>query len=410
MRPTNADDSEMSMSDETGQLTHEFRLAAEYRRCGWYAFFGSTFCIGVTALLKHSGLLRGEGGWVAFAICSSILILPTCGLLFAVYRWRIRVDETGVARRRLWSWDLWKWDEFERGDTKRRGEGFISKARPWWRRELSFSLLSEKDRAFARGACRFFFQAAEPPPVELPDGEITLRYHLLRTVSFRQQGVAGCTSQGDFEFDWSDVKELRLLYYDHWSDELCRMELVLPGRTVRIEGIDKITGPGFEARKVVDPTAISKIVEDFLQQHAPREKLARHALHGPPASLSEFEHRRHKLQRELRNAAWAHRTVPAGVLMLILLWLGPKMLGFWFGPPAFLNAGWVVLVAVLTVATVFSQPLMVWGFLRERRQQLAKELGELDAWAKNQVEREVTEDGALHTSLEAENGHLTGKC
>ncbi|MDA1053620.1 MAG: hypothetical protein O3C40_24495, partial [Planctomycetota bacterium] len=248
------------------------------------------------------------------------------------------------------------------------------------RNEMQFSFLDEKDRAFVVGACKFFFQPAEEPPSKLPDGEMMLRFQLLFTVTFRKNGVAGQTGQGDFDLDWAEVKQVRLLYFDHWSDELCKIELELPIRTLRIEGVNKIKASGFDAPRVANPKVIPAVVADFLRRHVPEEKLVRHALHGPPATLAECEHRRRKLRRELRNVTWCYRLMPAGCLMLISLCLVPQLFARLGGPQLFPNAAWLALATLLLVATILSQPLMIWALLRDLRNRHAKALRELDAW------------------------------
>jgi hypothetical protein len=85
--------------------------------------------------------------------------------------------------------------------------------------------------------------------------------------------------------------------------------------------------------------------------------------------------------------------------MLTSLCFGPKLFALWGAPAALPNDAWRVLASVLLVATMFSQPLMLWALLRELRNRHAKALRDLDAWEVEHIERDVTEDRMLLASV-----------
>jgi hypothetical protein len=209
-------------------------------------------------------------------------MLAACGLLYAVNCWRLRLDEVGLARRRLWGWDVWKWDDFESGSFRRHGDGFIASARPWWRRELTFCFLSEADQEFVRAACKFFFRPRRRQDAEDAPGALVVRYQLFRTVMFREDGVLGTMGRKAFDLRWEDVSQVRLVYYDDWSTDARRIELDVPDSTIRIEGIDRVTLPGGDRLRVANPRVVPEFVAVFLERHVPPEKLARHSMQGPP--------------------------------------------------------------------------------------------------------------------------------
>lgn len=369
------------MSEAPSHVAREFRLAAENRRCGWYVFLGTLITIGVVASLRHQGLVPAQGGWESFAVGSMAAVVPALALLIFVYQWRIRVDETGIARRQFWDWDLWAWDDFSAGKFKRSGMSFVSTSRPWWQKRLTFEFLTEQDQEFLVDACKFFFEPAKDEPEGAPDGAITVRFALRSTIAIREDGISGKAGRRTFEHSWANVKQVRLIYYDHWSSELRRIEFELPDRTLLVAGISSFTNELQERQRNQDPKVVPPAVERTLRTLVPSEKLVRHGLRGPPLTLGECEHRIRKLQRELARHSWAYRTVPAGTLIFALFIHGPNLVAALArGPAGFPNVGWFVLATSIVVAITVSYPLMIWALLRFLRNLHVKMLDELQAW------------------------------
>src|SRR5687768_14057420 len=117
----------------------EFRIAAQYRRCGWYVLFGLILLIGVAIWVR---VVLGRPFQAGNDVIPIVFLVPIIGgslaLLVGVYRWRLRIDERGISRRRFRTWDLWSWDEFESGGIRRKGKSFVSIARPVWNDTLTF--------------------------------------------------------------------------------------------------------------------------------------------------------------------------------------------------------------------------------------------------------------------------------
>ncbi len=369
-----------STSEPSELPVREFRLGAEYRRCAWYVVLGSACTVSVAGFLRLRGLVVAQGGWTTFVLGGAAILAAAFGLVFVAYRWKLRVDHMGIARRQLWNWDLWSWDEFQSGKIKRHGDCFLSFARPWWRNGLTFGLLEDGDRKFLLAACKFFFQPTEEQPCQPLPGSISLRYQLFCTVTFREDGVSGRDGRSNFELGWSDVKQVRLLYFDHWSPDLCQIELDLPNRTLRIEAPNTITTPGQRTQRVVNHKVIPSSVAHFLKTCVSSEKLAKYALHGPPETLSEYDYRCRKLRRALRNFAWANRIVPPAMWILSLLCLSPKFFAVWQGRGVLPNPGWLVLESLIFVAIVTAQPLMFWALLHAIIKPQKTALHDLEVW------------------------------
>jgi hypothetical protein len=245
-----------------------------------------------------------------------------------------------------------------------------------------------------------FFEPSKKEAGALPPGEVQLRYHLLFTVAFHQDGIAGQDGGGAFEAAWSEVKEVRLVYFDHESHELCKIELDLPPRAVLIEGVYRVTTPA-GSQRLLDSKAVPSVVGDYLEKYVPPEKLVRHALCGPPATLSECEHRMRKVQRDLRIVTWFYRILPAAMLLGTAGCFGPKLAVLWQKPNALPNIGWVLLLTVCMVSVVVAYPLITWALLREIRKRHAQSLRELAAW-KQEHEREAQDSirgNLMHASV-----------
>src|SRR5207245_6119235 len=96
------------MVDQFSGSAQFFRLAPEYRRCAAYVLVG----------LLLSAVLEW---WINQAVFNQAwrhlgtlaILLPIAIWQLMVFRWRLRVDDSGIARRRLFAWDLWPWEAFE---------------------------------------------------------------------------------------------------------------------------------------------------------------------------------------------------------------------------------------------------------------------------------------------------------
>jgi hypothetical protein len=367
------------MTPAPSQLTREFSMAARYRRCGWYVFLGMLALLGIAATLRVNGpLALADPNWPSFFAGSSFVIAAAVGLLVVVHRWRLRIDERGIARRRFRTWDLWPWEEFRTGQVQGSRNGFTSAQRPAWRNSIALSLLDEDDHEFVLAVCKASYRPAEHA-VPILERELVLRYQVFSKIAFRAEGISGSNKYGEFSFPWSEVKEVRLVYVEHWSRQIRGIELDLPESTLAIAAISGVSGPGIQREGALNSRAI-QIIDAFLTHCVPAGKLARHAVHGPPQSLAECERRIGNVERELHKATWPYRLVPAACLAAMLGCFGPKLFAAWQAPAVFPNRGWLVLLTLMTISTVLSIPVAYWGAAREICRRHAKSLQELQTW------------------------------
>src|SRR5262245_58248238 len=91
-------------------VAREFSMRPDFRRCAWYVAIGLVSLMIVGELLRANGLApraNPNRTWVDSLVGGTIVISAALGLLIATHSWRLRIDEIGVARRRLWWWDVW---------------------------------------------------------------------------------------------------------------------------------------------------------------------------------------------------------------------------------------------------------------------------------------------------------------
>ena len=74
---------------------------------------------------------------------SVLLFLGMAAWLSQFLTVRVRVDSTGIYRRRLWGWEFWSWDEFESGLIRKKISvgGYVNPQWPWWRCALDLGYL-----------------------------------------------------------------------------------------------------------------------------------------------------------------------------------------------------------------------------------------------------------------------------
>src|SRR5262249_18503802 len=118
----------------------ELRLAPEYRRCAVYAGVGFVL---ISANVVWQKWANVNCAWVNTVIGLAVFGTAALFLLAVVFRYRIRIDEHGVWRRRFVRWDLWPWEAFEQGLVRhgKLGDQLIYPARGWYWRTISASLL-----------------------------------------------------------------------------------------------------------------------------------------------------------------------------------------------------------------------------------------------------------------------------
>jgi hypothetical protein len=133
------------MLDHTFHGAQFFRVAPEVPRFIVYGVLGVFLPSAIILRWWINDFALGNPVWIDY-LCVLVFISLIAALALMA-RWRLRVDGSGIARRRLFRWDLWPWEAFENGLIQKDDNLFTYKwpDRPWWRRRLTFAFLGEAE-------------------------------------------------------------------------------------------------------------------------------------------------------------------------------------------------------------------------------------------------------------------------
>jgi len=253
----------------------EFKIAPEYRRSAVYVLIG--LCL-IVACRKLLPLYEGISfSWAAIVVVSVITA--------AMFRWRLRIDDKGIYRRRFLKWDFWPWEGFRSGEfvpSKHQFSTFTRETGNLLNRGLCVEFLKQDESEQLKELCL----AMCPFPVqpEIPD-EMTLKVGpFKKTYRFSNESIL-CLKTGR-TYSWNDVTECRVKKEHHKRNDFEDICLSLPDveitlRIVRQNGLANNLWDGPPAN----------IVLRYLLTHVPEEKVTVLAMNGPPASTEELDER-----------------------------------------------------------------------------------------------------------------------
>jgi hypothetical protein len=93
-----------------------YRMAPELRRSAIYAMVGFAL-LAVVGYVIHGVVL--ERDLIGVVVGNGIFIAVSLARIVPL-RWALRVDGSGIARRWLFRWDQWSWDDFASGRIEKR--------------------------------------------------------------------------------------------------------------------------------------------------------------------------------------------------------------------------------------------------------------------------------------------------
>jgi len=292
------------MRDSLPEPVRFFRLARQYRRSAVYVFVGAILAGGAAwavhpIVQQQKGVNGPQGGPYFIGV---VFVTLATGLCLVAFRWRLRVDCRGVARRRLWRWDLWPWEAFQDGRI-RKGASFYRftwpDKRPWCDRTLSLELLDDSDRDALRELCGRLCVA--PPAPEAPDA-ITLRFGLSGWARFTPEGIFVDKQGFKPDYPWSDVTALRIVRLEHDRHDFHRVEIELPDRTIKL-----FRHKGNPTWRGAEAAAIAAL----LRLRVPAERTLIAASHGRPGSLKEADYRLAEIEKRRRQLQRGKRLILA---------------------------------------------------------------------------------------------------
>jgi hypothetical protein len=296
----------------------ELRLAPEYRRSALYAAVG--FVLLTALVVWKRGVNVNNGPWVNTVIGLAVFGTATLFLLAVVFRYRIRIDEHGVWRRRFVRWDLWPWEAFEQGLVRhgKLGDQLTYPARSWYWRTISASLLGDANRAVYEAVVARY--RVPPPPPDLPE-TLTLKLPILATLELTADGirVTGHRNYSDKLISWKEVVKADVLRASHDRPDFVTLELHLPGQAKPV----RLTNQYGTANGGVDPEVICL----YLRERLADNRFQVTTLRGPPADDAEADRRLALFAEAEQKLRKAHRINwylhGVGALFLSVLIAGP---------------------------------------------------------------------------------------
>jgi hypothetical protein len=296
-----------------------FSLMAEVRRSAVYVLVGA----GLIPLIRWwlHDLLPDRG--VAPLIFGMALVMSVAVGAFGVLRWRLKVDDQGIWRRRLIGWDLWPWEAFEEGrvlEGEDASTAYILREKPFWARKLSVELLAEDDQRRIVDIIRqVFARPTDPaPPVEL-----TIRFGFRKEAYIAQECLL-IRARGEVtRYGWKEIQLLRIRRRYRDRRDFSSLVIVLPDQTITLRlshQNGQATRSWLGARG--SPTPSPALVAGILERYVPSDRVLVTALREPPRTMAEWQDRLALLERsgrDFKTLRWI--IVGAGALFALLtLW------------------------------------------------------------------------------------------
>lgn len=359
--PSSATTASTSDSGKGIALETSLRLGAQYRRCCWYLLLGSWLIVGLALMLRRQlGLPQTDGSSLAAGLALPALSLL---LLLTAESWRMRIDSSGISRRRWWFWSTWPWEAFRAGRISRNFQSgryvYICSDRPWGDRRLHFDWLADDDRTIVDQLCRQVLLSATKR--SMTPAEIV------------SDGRGRFTGEGiylSFPWErkppslipWSDVEKLHL----HWrlaEDGLsCRVELQALGSKSKravFRQLEAITSTGEKFR----PANEIEHVEQFIAPRLEPSRFASYQIFDSPRNPPEATYQVEHFRRRLQSARWCYGILNAfGLIAAIGIFVGkiiPAAGIIWAEP--LLPWHWKVTILSCGVLIALTGPLLLAG-------------------------------------------------
>lgn len=264
-------------------LPREYGIAPYYRRCCWYAIVGLGVCAIVFCCVAvfdpNLGPVDVAGGCGGFALIAAGAAVPL--------RWRLRLDEDGIARRLIRRWDRWAWADLATGRVlKRHPHTLCDPQRPWWRRTLRLDYMAPADTQEVVSAINAHYTL--PPPPDVPEA-VTIKYNLRRSVTFDADGIHLRPGRRVREYTWRELRGIHIVRMDALRRDFTSLLIELPDEEIELTLITHQGG--------TSPTWRGATAEEFNEFlfHSPAADRIHVTIGGNP--LSKPTHIRFELEK-----------------------------------------------------------------------------------------------------------------
>src|SRR5258706_1320509 len=227
------------------QFPREFRIDSQLRRSCLYLVFGGWLVIGtmffVRAVMGNPPDARIWPGLILFGL-GPILLWSY------VATYRVRLDEWGLSRRRLWWWTLWPWESFAAGEVS----FFVRKAilarskSPIWNRWMVLGFFKRPENEFLREALRRVIPPEkwhEGERLELPTEQVKeaiVGLVLTRKLRVDHDGCAVLWKNGEL-IPWKHITLFRVAKSQHKDMNVFRIEIQVRDRSPITGHVNSVT-------------------------------------------------------------------------------------------------------------------------------------------------------------------------
>jgi hypothetical protein len=328
-------------------------VRSEYRRCCLYLAVGFTLVTALAAVLPPQRAPWPMG-----------FILGPCVLLWwYAQSWRLRIDRTGLARRRLGVWSTWTWRQFADGTVQASDSplAFRCPSRPWWDRWLHLEFVDADVAEQVARVCSSLMPApaATDPGEAVPvPAEVVIGFGFFRQLRMTAQGIELKDRRETRQLAWQAVSTIRLIRGLVQSTVVNRLELRFQDGSEVHGAVNSVVIDGEPIRK------ISKRRLDWsrrISSLVPADCWQIFQTFGELQSRADGEFRLAYWQKKLTAVRRWQPWLPLALLAAGCYVFAPKLIACWnaqFFPP-----WWkAVAMACLAVAMLF-HAAMVWALL-----------------------------------------------
>ncbi|MFC1736500.1 hypothetical protein ACFL1X_10295 [Candidatus Hydrogenedentota bacterium] len=290
-----------------------YPLAPEYRRCCWYVFIGmqmiAAVCVWLMPYVPESS--RSETP-IVIAVCSLIGIAFLLPLRWSV--WTVRIDTLGVARRVLFRWDLWDWDDFSSGRLKKVHRFvFVDPERPLWCRRMNLGYMGMAHAKEAFELINIYYQL--PPPPKAPE-TLKIRCGFRRSAVFDSEGIHLKVRSKSREYCWNDVCRVDIVRTDPLRRDFARLEVALADEEISFVPTSSRQGPAWFSLG----GASHEEITEFLLKHVPVDRIHVHITDDLPTDPIYAKRILKDVRQEARDKGYITLFLIACLVPLFILW------------------------------------------------------------------------------------------
>jgi hypothetical protein len=291
-----------------------FKMRAEFRRSAVYGEIGLVLIVAVCCVIVY--FFPAGSRRPAVPVVLLLALAPV-----AVLRWRLRVDASGIARRRFFRWDLWPWEAFEQGkvlDCEGESTSYVLPEKPFWARKLTLGLLEVPDCERVQAIIDGLWTR---PTIELP-AELALRFGFRKEALIAQEGLLLRDGGEELRYTWKEAQALRIRRHDRRRRDFESLEILLPDRVVRFS-LRRDNGQLIRSWSTTgeEPTPTAATLAGVLTRLVPPECVHITSLNDAPLTALEWQDRCSilaKKRRELTVLRWIIWMGSAAMLLLSL--------------------------------------------------------------------------------------------